>query len=351
MLWPVVNPAQLVGWFSYAAAATAIVVLIAIVLGVGATAVHDRARTAWMLLPIPLALALSLTMSAQANTEPSWANYMLVVAFGNASIVAGAAAVTYALLKRRVLDFQFVVSRALVVAGVSAVVVVSFVLLEWALSTFLTRASHATGVAANAALALVLGLSMTLIHKRVDALVDFVFFYKRREDERALRDFAREAAFATCSDELLDVTVQNIRAHTDARSAAVFVEQGSEYRSVRHFGDAPDAVGANDPAILALKASHAPVDPHRYATAFRGELALPMLARGRLVGVVLCGPRATGEGYAPDEVAALREVAQAVGLALDALGSERSSTEERLMHVQEQMLAELQRIAAALAGG
>ena len=83
------------------------------------------------------------------------------------------AAVTYAVLQRRVLDTQFVIGRALVFGTISTLVVASFVLLEWLLGHVLEGVSHTAGLAANVGLALALGLSMRFIHRLVDTFVDF----------------------------------------------------------------------------------------------------------------------------------------------------------------------------------
>jgi GAF domain-containing protein len=231
----------------------------------------------------------------------------------------GALAVTYALLKRRVLDIEFVLSRTLVVATISLIVVAAFVLLEWLLGTVLAGASHATGLVANGLLALLLGLSMDYIHKRVDAFIDTLFFRKRRDDEQALRDFSKEAGYVTDSEALLDQAIAKIERHTDARGAALLLDGESAYAATRAFGNVSLSADENDAAILALKTWHKPLDPHRYATALHGALALPMLVRGQLLGVVLVGERARGEAYAPDEVDALALFSQGVGSALDSL--------------------------------
>ena len=152
----------------------------------------------------------------------------------------------------------------------------------------LAGVSHATGWIANAALALVLGLSLNPMHKRADAFIDFVFFRKRNEDERALLDFSKESAYVTDAQVLLDQTLDKLRRHTDARDAAILIEAAGTYAAVRFYGGvtAP-AVDENDPAVLALKAWHRPLDPHRYAGAMCGALALPMVARGRLLGAIV----------------------------------------------------------------
>jgi GAF domain-containing protein len=94
------------------------------------------------------------------------------------------------------------------------------------------------------------------------------------------------------------------------------------YTATRSFGnDVALNVSENDGAILALKTWRAPLDPHHYSTALQGALALPMVSRGRLLGVLLLGERVGGEAYAPDEVEALSQFAHGVGSAIDALST------------------------------
>jgi hypothetical protein len=287
---------------------------------VKATPAVERPRSAWLLLPLPIGLFATSVTQTIAVFITSWFVNVAVISISNAIWLLSAGVVTYALLKRRVLDIEFVLSRTVVVATVSLIVVASFILLEFILSTVLSGVSHATGLVANAALALVLGLSLSPIHKRVDELVERLFFHKRHEDERALAEFGREAAFVTNEEALLDHAIENLREHTDARSAAILLDGTGHFAPARAYGDGMDgAIDENDAAVLALKARHAPIDPHRYASALRGALALPMLARGRLRGIVLLGERAGGEAYAPDEIAALSSMSQGVGSALDVL--------------------------------
>jgi GAF domain len=300
--------------------ATYALVTLAALASVRATPADERPRAAWLLLPLPTALFVSSVTLTIAVFITSWFVNVAVVGLSNAILLLSAGLVTYALLKRRVLDFEFVLSRTVVVGTVSLIVVASFILLEFVLNTVLTGVSHTTGLAANAALALVLGLSLSPIHRRVDELVDRVFFHQRHEDERALVEFGREAAFVTHRSALLDRAIESLRDHTDARSAAIFLDGTGRYAPARSFGDGLQTeIDENDAAVLALKARHEPIDPHRYASALRGALALPMLARGRLLGVVVLGERSGGEAYAPDEVAALVSMSQGVSGALDVL--------------------------------
>jgi len=160
------------------------------------------------------------------------------------------------------------------------------------------------------------------IHQRVDVLVDATLFRKRHEDERALLAFAKEAAYITDSDTLLDRAIADIRAHTDARRAVLYLDGAGTFQPSRSFGEGTAAaIGENDDAVLALKAWHKPIDPHHCRTTLQGALALPMLGRGRLIGLLVLGERAGGEAYAADEVEALSQFASGVGTALDGLGA------------------------------
>lgn len=305
----------------------------------------ERARVAWLVLPIPLAIAASQVMQFIQFFAQTWLENISCYLISQAFLLIGAFFVTYALLRRRVLDSGFLLSRTLVFGIVSLIVVAAFVLLEWLLGLTFAGASHATGLIANALLALVLGISLNFIHRRVDSFVDAVFFRKRYDDERALREFSREAAFVTEREVLLDQAVDKVRTHTDARNAALFVRETGSYKAARTFGDMPAEVGENDPAILALKARHQPVDPHPYATEMRGDLAVPLVARGHLIGVLLFGERASGEAYAPDEIEALSEFAHGVGSALDGLGDgTRGARSDGVLGSIDSRLASIERL-------
>jgi hypothetical protein len=316
-------------WSSAASMATVIAAVLAVLLSsvaaVSSAEPLERSRAGWLLIPLPVA-ALGSMVTYFGPLATSWFFSLALTIAGSALLLGGALAVTYALLRRRVLDVGFVLSRTIVVTGVSLIVVTAFVLLEWMLGTVLEGASHATGLFANAALALVLGLSMRYIHGRVDSLVDSMMFRKRYEDERALRAFAKEASFITDAGALFDLAIAKVRAHTNAMGAALLVKGNGVYRNIRSYGDVPISAGENDPAILALKARHEAIDPHKYETALVGDLALPVASRGHLHGVLLFEQRASGEAYAPDEVDALAEFARGVGSAYDALAGRTEET-------------------------
>ena len=264
----------------------------------------ERQRLGWVFASFGLFWLVWIAGFVAIALGSTWAHWGDLE---NAGIFLIPLGLTYAAVSRRLFDLGFVLNRAAVFAGVSAIVVGAFVLLEWALGAWFERSGHETGLAVNAALALVLGLSLRVVHRRVDRVVDTVFFRKRHEDETALRAFAREAAFITDAPTLLERTRETILDHSDASSVSIVVPSGAEL---------------NDPAVLAMRASQDAVDLHGYKTRLAGEYAFPMLAHGAFLGVLVCGVKKSGERYAPDEVDALKTVAHGVGLALDGLTRE-----------------------------
>ncbi|MBV8149158.1 MAG: hypothetical protein JO092_08710, partial [Candidatus Eremiobacteraeota bacterium] len=268
---------------------------------------NERQRLAWVVASFTPYLA-GVAIGSFSSAAPTWSASPLVptyAALQNASFFFIPAGLTYAALAKRMFDVGFAVNRATVFAGVSIVVVGAFVLVEWALSKWFENVSHVTSLAVNAGLALILGLSIQFLHRKIDLAVDNLFFRRRHENETALRRFAREAAFFTDVEKLIERAGTTILSHSEATTADLVLANG---------------IDLNDAATVAMRTWREPVDLNNYDTSLRGEMAFPMLAHGAFVGAVLCGPKRTGERYAPDEIEAIRDLAHGVGLAIDNLG-------------------------------
>jgi hypothetical protein len=282
----------------------------------------------WFLTAVPA--AFDITVSPAVRSALSNA--------GNAALFLVPLGIGYAAVRRRLFDVGFVLNRAAVFAIVSAIIVGCFMLLEWLLGNWFQAASHQTSVLANLALVLVLGFSMRFIHGWVDALVDRTLFRKRHEDAAALERFAGEAPYVTDATMMLQRTVETLERHTDASAVYVALSDGNG-----RYGD----VSENDPAIVSLRAWKKALDLHGLQTKLPGELAFPMVARGRLVGALTLGPKTSGDAYAPDESAAIADVAGSVAAALDLMDSvaHRNQVLERLDALAE-MIASLQPVKA-----
>ncbi len=278
---------------------------------IGAVRGQERSRITWTLLTVgfPYVVAIATDLLALV---PSVAQGLTLVQIQTVCVFVAPLGMTYALLNRRLLDVGFALNRTVIFAGVSFVLVGAFVLAEWLLSAWLQTASRSANVAVTGVLALCLGLSIRFVHARVEHVVDTIFFRKRREDEEAIRTLAREAPYITEKSVLLDRTASELSKHADAAFVRILLDDGA---------GAYGAVSENDPALVALRARHAAVDLHTYETSIDGEFAYPMVARGRLIGALVLGPKRSGESYAPDESSAIAQLAQSVAGALDVLAA------------------------------
>ena len=320
LLFPVADPASnTFTVFNWLIAPAYVLSLSGIAAAIPQAPLMERQRLAWVVAGFVPFVVLDTIMNAVVF-QASFLSYGTMISALNVSMFFVPAALTYAALSRKLFDIGFVLNRAAVFTGVSAVVVGAFVLLEWALGQWFEGESHATSLAINGGLALVIGVSFRLIHGYVDRAVDTIFFRRRHENETVLRRFAREAAFFTSESALLEHTHAVVLEHSDASSVRVLY--------------ATD-VDANDPAVTAMKAWQAPVDLTTRKTVISGDVAFPMLAHGSLIGAMVCGAKVNGEHYAPDEMDTLQTVAHGVGLALDGLmRSEHQGTDILLAMAQ-----------------
>lgn len=274
---------------------------------IGAARLDERRRVAWVLASF-VPFFLGIAAGGIGHGSPAWS------ALQNVSLLFVPAGLTYAAVTRRLFDIGFIINRAAVFTVISLLVIGAFVILEWALGKWFENASHATSLALNIALALAVGLSIRFIHRYVDRTVDFVFFRKRHENEHAIRTCALEAPYVTDRSLLLGRTIDVLEKHADCVFARMLLEDAD--------GDYGD-VDENDPAVVRLRATHGALDLHSVASSIAGEMAYPMVARGKLVGVLVLGPRRTGESYAPDESVAIAHLALSVGAALDVLANKQ----------------------------
>lgn len=276
----------------------------------------DRAKLRWMSLTFAVGFSGLLVYFVGSALQAE----QQAMQYATFTVIAIPLGLGYVILRHRLLDIGFVINRAVVYGAVSLVVIALFVGLEWGIGHLVEARSNAS-VAIQLAGALLLGLSVRVIHTRVDRVVDDLFFRDRHRAEAAIRRFAREATLVTDPDALIAKTVDVARRNVRLRAAALYVRRGERYLSTGSSPVDPELLDAdeNDDAVLAMRTWHEPVELGGVRSLLEGELALPMTVRGQLAGFLLCGPKISGEAIAPDEREALQLLAHDVGFALDSL--------------------------------
>lgn len=280
------------------------------ILALAATEGAQRQRAIWSLVPAGILIFVGFSAESLqgilTSYDVAWTVFYVISALNIVTPIV----LTYVALNRRLLDVGFVLNRAAVFAIVSTVLIGAFVLVEWVANEWLS-ANHTTSAVVGMLIALALGFSVRYVHNYSDRFVDRVLFHKRHEAEATLRRFAHEAGFITRRDKLIERALSTVRSSTGAEASILVLDEDRT------------SVDENDSALVALRAWHKPIDLELFPdSSLHGQFAFPMVARGLLVGALVCGSKSDDEVYAPDESEALQLVADGVGSALSLLARE-----------------------------
>ena len=354
--------------------ATGVIPWDATILGVGVPAVgllcfvdayvhlraDERQRLKWVLLGIIVTLVAFVYQSISADLPgggwpTAWSDAGWTVDVLTAVQVSIPLTVAYAVLKHRVIDVNFVMSRALVYGIVTTFVIGMFALLDW----FFTKALSAQRVAAVVEIvaALVMGFSFNAMHKFVDNIVDRVLFRRRHLAETRLERAAagiRHVSAATAIDETL--TEEPVDAMGLTSSAIFQRSLTGDFERTRSFGwsEGTDArIDANDSLVQNMQGERGVIhlrDVRRPGLVLpqgpaAPALAVPLFVRHTLDGFVLYGPHSSGEDFDPGEIRLLEQLAVAAAATYDHLDAEAARRDaERL----ERELREARRTIASL---
>ncbi len=232
---------------------------------------------------------------------------------------AGHLLFAYAVLRDRVLDLGFVVNRAVVYGVISAILLVVFGLVEWGAEKVIPErwlAGQWKDVL-DALIALGVYLVFHRVRDTVERFIENLFFHKWHANEEALRRFVREADFISQPDALVAAFTAELRRFTGQTGQVVYIrDEDGRFVAVSGRGGAVDY---DDPALVAMRARHAAVEPERLASKLHAALALPMSHRGEVFGFVLVPAKPDGNGYRPDETEALQWATHQIGLDYHAL--------------------------------
>ncbi len=252
-----------------------------------------------------------------------------------ATLIVMNAGFAYMILRHRMFDIGFVLNRAAIYALLTTVFVPLFALLEWLAERYLASQNRTESVLLQVGIALVLFILLRRVHAYAERFVDQWLFRERHQNETALNDFARHVVFITDERSITERTVQTVCARTEASWAAVYLRDvaSGPYVLAARCGasELPGTVSENDSAVVAMRADRTPVE-HLVESALGEALALPSFARGRLSGFLACGPKRSGESYAPDERDALMQIAYSVASALD--GVRLTKLEEKIARLE-----------------
>jgi hypothetical protein len=314
-----------------------------------------RQRLQWILV-FPAVLIMHVVAIEFADSLPQW--------FADALFALGVfvpLTVAYAIVRRRVFDIEFAISRALVYAAITTIIAGTFLLLDWFMSKQFAETRFT--LTAEIILALAIGSWLNMLHRNVDRFVDSTFFRQRHLAEERLAK-AAAAVLRAESREVVDrfLVHEPLRA-LDLTSASIFRRDALSGRFVREMAVGWERVDtheltADDPLVLHLLAEAAPVRladvvwPSEQATRPLGDsvLAMPVLLRDELVAIALYGPHRSGADIDPDEIRGVVLLVDRAGAAYDHIEARTLRSQvESLVREREAQRREIELLRASTA--
>lgn len=305
---------SIASWIGYAVAVAAFMVRFAHASG------EDKARLRWVAIGLASFL-VSYALFWIAENVPgapsdlsTWSQFVNLLPL----------TVLYAIVRHRVIDVRLAGGRALAYGAVSAVPVAGFSILDWVLGNQLQQTRLA--VALEVLVAVAFGFWVNASQRRIDELIESVFFHGRRLAEERLRRAARRFPHVDDAVALGEALVAEPYEALAVCWCALYRVGDGVYRRCAQRGDvrAAELVDGNATLVLELMVTGAPVED--------GDvLAFPLLTRHDLIGYLLVGPKHDRERFDALERAALRNLTETAAATYDHLDAvERRREAERL---------------------
>jgi hypothetical protein len=303
-----------------------------------------RRRVTWVIAGIALAPILDLTWAVQdvasalvgdTSTELAalgvWTD-ALAPWFG----LLGVIFVLYGFLSQRVIDFRFVIGRAVLYGSTTLVLVLLFGVIEWWAEHLFESTRPAVYVSLTAALGI--GFALNALHGHIEDFLNRVFFREQRDAERKLGRAARALANTSSENTVVEFLIEEPVRVLGLSSAALFLadpDKGGEFeRTASHgWNDREiERIDPDGPVVVALRADLASIEFEERQLVGRAvpsgrkapTLAVPLVMRGQVFGIVFYGSREDGAPLSAAERSLLEAIALSAAAAYDHIDADRS---------------------------
>lgn len=307
----------------------------------------DKQRIRWVVVGFGLNLVAQVTYQVLTLYVPSAPIWLFHVLQLFAVIVP--LTVAYAVIKHRVIDVSFVVSRTLVYGVLTSLLVGAFALIDW---LFIDKLKLARlGAVAEMGVAVAGGFWFNGLHKRVDLFIDAIFFRQRHKAEIQLARNAAALPYVTTAKAVAEALVTEPVRSLSLASAALFRREkdGTYFREDSigwQDGDLQRLDDKDDRLLALVQTEQGPLSlfehPWRNEDVPSGAahpvLALPIIVRKELAAVVFYGAHIHGEALDPDEIRAVAGLAPGAAAAYDHLEAEAMKREMQLFRRRNESL-------------
>jgi hypothetical protein len=330
-------------WMAYGSIFGALALILAavvtLIVAYAAAPREQRQRFQWAIAGVLFTVLSYVTAWARYWDAAYWlASSDAVVWVATILYACAPFALAYAVVRQRVFDISFVVSRTLVYTIMSATIFGLFALIEWLTGRLIERSGITVALVAFAAICV--AFSLNAVHSRVEELVESTLFRRRRQAEQRLADVAAGLPAAQ-SEAAVEAALVDEPVDAYALASANLFRRLDDVFA--HDGHALDRGIA-----LQLHGRRGSLRLHDA----EAVLAVPVFVRSQLEAIAVYGAHRNGEDIDPDEAASLEALGAAAGIAYDHLEAQRIERDvtrwQRVAQRQARELASLRERMALL---
>lgn len=241
---------------------------------------------------------------------PTW--LFPLFAFARVGVAIG---FPWAILQRRLVVVDFIVSRAAVAVVSVAIVVILINLFETMLESAV--AGYESNLVGRFGVPIALAFCFRPIEQMVERLLDRTLYRDRLHAADAVHDMIEQMPSATDLDSLLLTVTTRTAQVMHARRVGVYSREEAGYllRSQAGSGDLPATIGLDDPGLARVAARRVPEEMSGQSAALPAGTGFPMVVFGRPLGVLFCERRLHDEHFDPVETALLAGLAHELATA------------------------------------
>lgn len=303
---------------------------VAFIVGYGQSARGDRQRIEWIVVGLVAGFGGSTAFDVVRWVFPVAVSVPLYNAMYSLNVLLPIA-IAYAIVRHRIIDVNFFISRTVVLTGVLALVAGSFAALDWSLSAAFSGMNRNASLYAGGIVVLVLGIAMPKLYAWISEGVERYLFSREYQARAQVRRLAAGLPYAQTGSAIAATLTDGVCGALSLPSSAVFRRDGND-AYVRE-----TAVGwATDEDIPALDAERLAMDLQGARSMLRiaeehlsgarlprGDrepvVAFPLHARQALIGYVLYSAHAHGADLDPDDLKLLGDVTREASRGYDAV--------------------------------
>lgn len=183
----------------------------------------ERARFGWAAFAIIFGVVMNDLRNVLA--EGPYQSFSVICAY---LTVVMPVSLMYAILKRHVIDVRFVISRTVVYAALTTLIVGVIGIVDWLTSAYLHQARMAMAI--DAAVTIGLAFALHRAYRWIESAVDFVLFRAKHNAENYLNRMAKTLLRAKSEETIDRALVQAPYEMFDLTMAGLFTAQGNIFK-------------------------------------------------------------------------------------------------------------------------